>query len=103
MTERQEAQIAHSAQRREVTGWLQLVVMIVAVASLFVQIGRKDQQLATMVESVQDLRAVTKDLLSSTTALALSHARTDIEVQAVKQRLDAIERRISTLDKVTLR
>jgi hypothetical protein len=89
--------------RREITGWLQLAVMLVAVAGLFVQIGRKDQQLDTMVESVNDLRAVTKDLLSSTTALALSHARTDIEVQAVKQRLDAIERRINNLDKVTIR
>ncbi len=72
---------------------LQLVVLIIGVAGIFLTIGRKDQALETNQQQVSDLRLICSDLARVVGSLSISDASQTEQLRSIDQRLDRLETR----------
>lgn len=72
---------------------LQLVVLIIGVAGIFLTIGRKDQALETNQTQVSDLRLICSDLARVVGSLSISDASQTEQLRSIDARLDRLETR----------
>ena len=72
---------------------LQLVVLIIGVAGVFLTIGRRDQILEQNQTQVSDLRLICSDLARVVGSLSISDASQTEQLRSIDQRLDRLETR----------
>ena len=72
---------------------LQLVVLIIGVAGIFLTIGRRDQMLEQNQTQVSDLRLICSDLARVVGSLSISDASQTEQLRSIDQRLDRLETR----------
>jgi len=79
---------------------LQLVVMLIGIAGLFVTIGKKDAAIENTISDMTELKAIIQDLLKAQITVVSNDAThnailssTQKEIQEIKRRLENIERR----------
>ena len=72
---------------------LQLVVLIIGVAGIFLTIGRKDQALETNQQQVSDLRLICSDISRVVGSLSISDASQTEQLRSIDARLDRLETR----------
>jgi hypothetical protein len=72
---------------------LQLVVLIIGVAGIFLTIGRRDQVLEQNQTQVSDLRLICSDLARVVGSLSISDASQTEQLRSIDQRLDRLETR----------
>jgi len=73
---------------------LQLGVLVVGVAGMFMMIGRRDQQLTEATTDIEKLAGVVNDLAKAQASSAVLDAVHAKELQQIQQRLIEIERKI---------
>ena len=72
---------------------LQLVVLIVGVAGIFLAIGRRDQAIDQSQQAISDLRQISSDLARAVGSLSISDASQMAQLQSIERRLNLIETR----------
>ena len=72
---------------------LQLVVLIIGVAGIFLTIGRRDQVLEQNQTQVSDLRLICSDLARVVGSLSISDASQTEQLRSIDPRLDRLETR----------
>ena len=72
---------------------LQLVVLIIGVAGIFLTIGRRDQVLEQNQTQVSDLRLICSDLARVVGSLSMSDASQTEQLRSIDQRLNRLETR----------
>jgi len=79
---------------------LQLVVMLIGIAGLFITIGKKDAAIENTISDMTELKAIVQDLLKAQITVVSNDAThnailnsTQKEIQEIKRRLEIIERR----------
>jgi hypothetical protein len=72
---------------------LQLVVLIIGVAGIFLTIGRRDQVLEQNQTQVSDLRLICSDLARVVGSLSISDASQTEQLRSIDQRLNRLETR----------
>ena len=72
---------------------LQLVVLIIGVAGIFLTIGRRDQVLEQNQMQVSDLRLICSDLARVVGSLSISDASQTEQLRSIDARLDRLETR----------
>ncbi len=70
---------------------LQLVVLLVGVATIFTNIGKRDQQISDTVESLGELQSIVHDLVKSQVAGATKDGEHDRVLQDLNQRVYRLE------------
>ena len=73
------------------TNVLQTVVMVIAVAAVMMEMGRKDQMLDTTVKAVSDLRDIASDLTRTQVSLTASAETMRNQIEDLDDRLDRLE------------
>lgn len=73
---------------------LQLTVLVIGVAGMFVMIGRRDQQLTDASTDIEKLAVVINDLAKAQASAAVMDSMHAKELQSIQQRLIEIERKI---------
>tara|TARA_R100000152_G_C6663271_1_gene101586 strand:- start:145 stop:411 length:267 start_codon:yes stop_codon:yes gene_type:complete len=84
-----------SIQREKVaitTNVLQTLVMMIAVAAVMMEMGRKDQMLDTTAKAVSELRDITTDLARTQVTLSTSNQTVLRQIEDIDQRLRHLER-----------
>ncbi len=72
---------------------LNLCVLTVGVATVFVGIGRRDADLTTALAQVRELKEITGDLARICGGLSVSDASLFSQIQAIDKRLTLLERK----------
>lgn len=72
---------------------LQLAVLVIGVAGVFLTIGRRDQIIESSQSNIVELRGICADLARVVGSLSISDASTAAQLQAIDARLDNLERR----------
>lgn len=72
---------------------LQLVVLIIGVAGIFLTIGRRDQVLEQNQIQVSDLRLICSDLARVVGSLSISDASQTEQLRSIDARLNRLETR----------
>jgi len=72
---------------------LQLVVLIIGVAGIFLTIGRRDQVLEQNQTQVSDLRLICSDLARVVGSLSISDASQTEQLRSIDARLNRLETR----------
>ena len=72
---------------------LQLVVLIIGVAGIFLTIGRRDQVLEQNQTQVSDLRVICSDLARVVRSLSISDASQTEQLRSIDQRPNRLETR----------
>lgn len=70
---------------------LQLVVLLVGVATIFTNIGKRDQQISDTVVSLGELQSIVHDLVKSQVAGATKDGEHDRVLQDLNQRVYRLE------------
>jgi len=70
---------------------LQLVVLLVGVATIFTNIGKRDQQITDTVENLGELQSIVHDLVKSQVAGATKDGEHDRVLQDLNQRVYRLE------------
>lgn len=70
---------------------LQLVVLLVGVATIFTNIGKRDQQISDTVENLGELQSIVHDLVKSQVAGATKDGEHDRVLQDLNQRVYRLE------------
>jgi len=93
--------------RREIASWLQVVVMIIAVVTVFYAVGKRDQVLTNHTESIKnirtdqaketsELRSIVFDLAKIAGDNTASFRVAQNELTNIKARLDRLETQRTT-------
>jgi len=72
--------------------FIQLVVLLVAVAGIFVTIGARNERLAQNTEEIRNLRDIAQSLATTTTEVAITNQDQDRQLSSLAQRLANLER-----------
>ena len=72
---------------------LNLCVLTIGVATVFVGVGRRDSDLTTALAQTQELKEITGDLARICGGLSVSDASIESQLKAIERRLDILERR----------
>lgn len=75
----------------ELLTYLQLAVSVICVAALLMQLGRKDQLLVTMAKSVDELKAITTDLVKAQVATTTNQAHAQRDLDEIARRVRHLE------------
>ena len=73
------------------TNVLQTVVMVIAVAAVMMEMGRKDQMRDTTVKAVSDLRDIATDLTRTQVSLTASAETMRNQIEDLDDRLGRLE------------
>lgn len=76
-----------------ISNLLQTVVLIIAVAAVMLEMGRKDQTLQHTVQAVSELRDITVDLATTQVSLSTSADNMRARIDEIGRRLESLERR----------
>ena len=72
---------------------LQLVVLMVGVATIFTNIGKRDQQISDTVESLDELQGIVHDLVKAQVAGATKDSEHDRVLGELRNRIYQLEQR----------
>jgi hypothetical protein len=70
---------------------LQLIVLLVGVATIFTTIGKRDQQISDTAESLGELQSIVHELVKSQVAGATKDAEHDRILENLNQRIYRLE------------
>jgi hypothetical protein len=73
------------------TNVLQTVVLVIAVAAVTMEFGRKDTMIQNTVRAVSELRAITQDLAKMQVALSTTDENIRERIADMDDRLDRLE------------
>lgn len=71
--------------------FVQLIVMLIAVAGIFVTIGARNERLEQNTEEIRNLRDIAQDLAKTTVEVAINN-------QDQNRRLDSLASRLANLE-----
>jgi len=71
--------------------FIQLVVMLVAVAGIFVTIGARNERLGQNTEEIRNLRSIASDLAKTTVEVAITNQDQDRRLDSLASRLAKME------------
>jgi hypothetical protein len=71
--------------------FLQLVVLVIAVAGLFLTVGRKDATLLNNVNEISDLRSISSDLVKASIESTTTNREQDRRLTELRSRIDRPE------------
>ena len=74
-----------------VTGVLQLIVLILGVAAIFMMIGSKDAQLQEAISDIDKLQTITADLVKAQVYSSAKDGEYDRVLQDILRRVDRLE------------
>lgn len=72
---------------------LQLTVLVIGVAGMFMMIGRRDQVLNTNQDQISELRLICSDLARVVGSLSISDASQTAQLHSIDVRLNRLESR----------
>jgi hypothetical protein len=75
-----------------VASWAQFVAICIGIGTVLMQMGRKDQQLATTSEQVKELSSIVSDLAKAQVGFTLTDKQTEERLRDLAARLDRLER-----------
>lgn len=70
---------------------LQLIVLMIGVAGVFLTIGRRDAELDTNSKQIFELRSICSDLARVTGSLSVTDASHTAQLRAIETRIDRLE------------
>ena len=73
--------------------FIHLVVLLVAVAGIFVTIGARNERLVQNTEEIRNLRDIAQSLATTTTEVAITNQDQDRQLMSLAERLANLERR----------
>ena len=77
-----------------VASWAQFVAICIGIGTILMNMGRKDQQLATTSEQVKELSSIVSDLAKAQIGLTMKDQQTDDRLRELANRLENLERSI---------
>jgi|SanBayMetagenome_1026888.scaffolds.fasta_scaffold00828_9 hypothetical protein len=77
-----------------VASWAQFVAICIGIGTILMNMGRKDQQLATTTEQVKELSSIVSDLAKAQIGLTMKDQQTDDRLRELANRLENLERSI---------
>ena len=75
-----------------VASWAQFVAICIGIGTVLMNMGRKDQQLATTSEQVKELSSIVSDLAKAQVGFTLTDQQTAERLRDLAARLDRLER-----------
>jgi hypothetical protein len=75
-----------------VASWAQFVAICIGISTVLLNMGRKDQQLATTSEQVKELSNIVSDLAMAQVGFNLTDQQTSERLRELAARLDRLER-----------
>jgi hypothetical protein len=75
-----------------VASWAQFVAICIGIGTVLLNMGRKDQQLATTSEQVKELSSIVSDLAKAQVGFNLTDQQTSERLRELAARLDRLER-----------
>ena len=75
-----------------VASWAQFVAICIGIGTVLLNMGRKDQQLATTSEQVKELSSSVSDLAKAQVGFNLTDQQTSERLRELAARLDRLER-----------
>tara|TARA_R100000005_G_C4924925_1_gene156507 strand:+ start:527 stop:799 length:273 start_codon:yes stop_codon:yes gene_type:complete len=76
-----------------IIGTMQLVVLILGVAAIFMGIGQRDQTVTTTVENLDELQGIVHDLVKAQVAGATKDSEHDRVLGELRNRIYQLEQR----------
>lgn len=83
----------NKAKSQLVASWAQVVAIVIGVSTVLLNMGRKEQQLATTSEQVKELSSIVSDLARAQVAFTLTDKQTEERLRDLAARLDKLETR----------
>ena len=77
---------------QSVVSTLQLAVLVVGVGSVFMSLGRKDEQINTTINNLNQMEGIVQDLLKSQVEGASKDSEHDRILEDLKERIGHLER-----------
>lgn len=75
----------------DLMAWFQFMAMVAGVAAIFVHIGHRDQQLASLASSVDELKSIVADLVKAQIAATTNVTHAQKLIDDVSRRLEHVE------------
>jgi hypothetical protein len=75
-----------------IASWAQFVAICIGIGTVLMNMGRKDQQLATTSEQVKELSSIVSDLAKAQIGLTMKDQQTEERLRDLAGRLDRLER-----------
>jgi hypothetical protein len=75
-----------------IASWAQFVAICIGIGTVLLNMGRKDQQLATTSEQVKELSSIVSDLAKAQVGFTLTDQQTSERLRELAARLDRLER-----------
>jgi hypothetical protein len=75
-----------------VASWAQFVAVCIGIGTVLLNMGRKDQQLATTSEQVKELSSIVSDLAKAQISLTMKDQHTEERLKDLADRLVRLER-----------
>jgi len=75
-----------------IASWAQFVAICIGIGTVLMNMGRKDQQLATTSEQVKELSNIVSDLAKAQVGLTMKDQQTEERLRDLAVRLDRLER-----------
>lgn len=71
--------------------FLQLIVLIIGVAGVFMHIGRKDSELTQNTKEIEEIKGIASDLLQTQITLTTNDARLFESLESLRTRTSLLE------------
>ena len=75
-----------------IASWAQFIAICIGIGTVLMNMGRKDQQLATTSEQVKELSSIVSDLAKAQVGFTLTDKQTEDRLRDLAARLDRLER-----------
>lgn len=75
-----------------IASWAQFVAICIGIGTVLLNMGRKDQQLATTSAQVKELSSIVSDLAKAQVGFTLTDQQTAERLRELAARLDRLER-----------
>lgn len=75
-----------------VATWASFAALCIGTGAVLMNLGKKDQQLATTTEQVKELSSIVSELAKAQVGLTMKDAQVDDRLRELANRLDRLER-----------
>jgi hypothetical protein len=75
-----------------VATWASFAALCIGTGAVLIQMGRKDQQLATTTEQVKELSNIVSELAKAQVGMTIKDAQVDNQLRELAARLERLER-----------
>ncbi len=77
----------------------QLLTLIIGIVVVAMKVGAKEQQLVSLTDAVVELKGITSSQAGIMNGMLIHQADSDANDRSVRERIEAIERRIERIDR----